>query len=99
MAKVPKRFLDETLWPEFQKINEELSSYLQEVTDRVVKKVLHEDISDAVVVEQPLKISLDQNSISKNPITAQNKKPGMSSGAHKTCPRKKKKRKKKKRNR
>ncbi|RZB35531.1 MAG: hypothetical protein SRB2_03061 [Desulfobacteraceae bacterium Eth-SRB2] len=101
MAKVPKRFLDETLWPEFQKINEELNSYLQEVTDRVVKKVLHEDISDAVVVEQPLKIGLDQNSISKNPISAQNEKPGMPSETHKTNShknKKKKKRKKKRRN-
>lgn len=56
MAQVPKRFVDETLWPEFQKINEELSSYLQEVTDRVVESVLHEDSSDAVVVDKPLQV-------------------------------------------
>lgn len=28
MAQLPKRFVDETLWPEFQKINNELNSYL-----------------------------------------------------------------------
>ncbi len=56
MAQVPKRFVDETLWPEFQKINEELSSYLQKVTDRVVESVLHEDSSDAVVVDKPLQV-------------------------------------------
>jgi tRNA nucleotidyltransferase (CCA-adding enzyme) len=58
MAQVPKRFVDETLWPEFQKINSELNAYLQEVTDRVVKKVLHEDASDAVVVDRPLEIEM-----------------------------------------
>ena len=37
MVQVPKTFVDETLWPEFQKISSELDMYLQEVTDRVVK--------------------------------------------------------------
>jgi hypothetical protein len=36
--RVPERFVAETLWPEFQKINDELNAYLQEVTDRVIKK-------------------------------------------------------------
>jgi hypothetical protein len=56
MAQVPEQFVNETLWPEFEKINEELNAYLQEVTDRVVKQVLHEDSSDAEVVERPLQI-------------------------------------------
>ena len=56
MVKVPKTFVNETLWPEFNGINSELYSYLREITDRVVKEVLHEDSSDAVVVDQPLMI-------------------------------------------
>ena len=55
MVQVPKRFVDETLRPEFQKINSELNTYLQEITSRIVTKVLHEDSSDAEVVEEPLK--------------------------------------------
>ncbi len=45
--------MDKTLWPEFQKIKGELNAYLEKVTDRIVKKVLHEDSSDTVVVDEP----------------------------------------------
>lgn len=53
MVRVPERFVDETLWPEFQKIKDELNDYLEEVTDRIVKKVLHEDSSDTIIVDEP----------------------------------------------
>ncbi len=58
MARIPKHFVDETLWPEFQKINEELMEYLEEVTNRVVGKVLHEDSSEAEVVDKPFRIAM-----------------------------------------
>jgi tRNA nucleotidyltransferase (CCA-adding enzyme) len=67
MVQVPERFVSETLWPEFQKINAELNAYLQEVTDRVVKEVLHEDSSDAVVVDRPLQLDF---------VPGQNLEPG-----------------------
>ncbi len=53
MARVPKRFVDETLWPEFQEISSTLQLYLAEVTDRVVQQVISQDTSDAEVVEDP----------------------------------------------
>jgi len=53
MVRVPERFVDKTLWPEFQKIRDELNAYLEKVTDRIVKKVLHEDSSDTIVVDEP----------------------------------------------
>jgi len=100
MAQVPKSFVDETLWPEFQKINSELQDYLQEVTDKVVKRVLHEDSSDAVVVDQPLKIGFDQSSTSKYSINAEQEKPGEPPDVQKTGhPKKKKKKKRKKKKR
>ena len=52
MAKVSKGFVDETLWPEFQEISETLQSYLSKVTDRVVHQVIHQDNSEAEVVEK-----------------------------------------------
>jgi len=67
MVQVPKRFVDETLWPEFQKINSELLDYLQTVTDRVVSNVLHADSSEAVIVEQPLQLDVYQDLIFKDP--------------------------------
>ncbi len=55
MAQVSQRFVDETLWPEFQQISETLRTYLSEITDWVVSKVIYQDSSEAEVVkEQPL---------------------------------------------
>ncbi len=53
MAKVSKRFVDDTLWPEFQEISDTLRTYLSDVTDRVVSQVIHQDSSDAEVVDDP----------------------------------------------
>ncbi len=53
MVKVSKKFVDETLWPEFRELSETLSAYLSEVTDRVVREVIHKDSSEAEVVEEP----------------------------------------------
>ena len=53
MARVPKRFVDETLWPEFQEISSTLQLYLAEVTDRIVQQVISQDTSDAEVVGDP----------------------------------------------
>ncbi|MCP4654350.1 MAG: hypothetical protein GY856_02915 [bacterium] len=50
MAKVPKRFVDETLWPEFQELDDTLRSYLDEVTNRVVSEGVYADSSEAEVV-------------------------------------------------
>ncbi|HQU41267.1 MAG: hypothetical protein B7Z73_03225 [Planctomycetia bacterium 21-64-5] len=47
MARVPKRFVDETLWPEFNQLNSELGRYLNAVTDRVIKAAIFPDDSDA----------------------------------------------------
>jgi len=52
-AKVSKRFVDETLWPEFQDIYETLRTYLSDVTDRVVHQVIHQDSSEAAVIAKP----------------------------------------------
>ncbi len=79
MVQVPESFVDETLWPEFEKINSELREYLQDITERVVTQVLHEDSSDAEVVEEPLQIGMNQSPISENPIIPEDEKPGKSS--------------------
>lgn len=101
MVQVPKRFVDETLWPEFQKINSELTAYLQEVTDRVVTQVLHEDASDAVVVERPLEIEMqaDRSSNSEKPETSEDRQSEPASPSVKPKKNKKKKGKKKKKRR
>ena len=44
---VSPRFVDETLWPEFLQVSGELSTYLDEITNRVIGAAFGEDTSDA----------------------------------------------------
>jgi hypothetical protein len=53
MARMPRRFLDETLWPQYQELSETLRAYLSQVTDRVVAQVLETTTGDADVVTAP----------------------------------------------
>ena len=56
MVKVPRRFVDETLWPEYQQIYKELRTYLDDVTDRIIADVIHKDSSEASEVAQPAQL-------------------------------------------
>jgi len=47
MVKVPKPFVHETLWPEFEQINTAMRAYLDEVTDRIIADVIQGDSSEA----------------------------------------------------
>lgn len=47
MLKVSKKFVDQTLWPEFSAINEELHKYLHAVTDRVIREALDASTGEA----------------------------------------------------
>lgn len=49
MARVPVRFMRDTLWPEFQEINRTLTAYLGQVTARVIAKAVEADRSDVEV--------------------------------------------------
>lgn len=52
MARVPVRFVDETLWPQFEQLDNTLRAYLEEVTDRVIAQAIHGDISEASEVDK-----------------------------------------------
>lgn len=53
MVKVSKRFVDETLWPEFQQLSSVLQRHLDEVTERIISNSVHQDSSDASEVDAP----------------------------------------------
>ena len=53
MARLPKSFVDETLWPEFVQLDELLRKYLDEVTERVISEGIYEDVADAEVRREP----------------------------------------------
>jgi hypothetical protein len=54
MARVPVSFVKETLWPEFQELNNTLRCYLDEVTNRVITTGIYADSSEAEVREELL---------------------------------------------
>jgi hypothetical protein len=47
MAKVSKRFVNETLWPEYEQLSNVLRRHLDDVTGRIIATAIHEDVSDA----------------------------------------------------
>jgi hypothetical protein len=53
MARVPRGFLDETLWPEFNQLNQVLRSYLERVTERVIKASIYADDAEAEIRNEP----------------------------------------------
>ena len=46
MARVSRRFVDETLWPEFQEFNRTLEAFLAEATDRIIAEAVCPDKQD-----------------------------------------------------
>jgi hypothetical protein len=52
MAEVPRRFVDETLWPEYEKLNEILRVYIEETTERVISEAVFSDGSEAEVRDE-----------------------------------------------
>ncbi|MBL9128333.1 MAG: hypothetical protein JNL97_11825 [Verrucomicrobiales bacterium] len=53
MARVPPRFVDEVLWPEFKELNRVLRQYLADVTERVIAQGLEPDASDVEERREP----------------------------------------------
>lgn len=47
MARLPQRFVNETLWPEFEQLSEALQRYLNAVTNRVIEAAIFPDTAEA----------------------------------------------------
>ena len=47
MVKVPKSFVDGTLWPEYLELSEALNEYLEEATERIIREEVYRDSGDA----------------------------------------------------
>lgn len=56
MARVPKSFVDQTLWPEFCALDDVLKSYLSDVTDQVIREAICETNSEVDVRSKPAAI-------------------------------------------
>ena len=54
MVRVPERFVNETLWPEFQELSKVLHQHLKEITLKTIQTGIFADTSEAdVVLELP----------------------------------------------
>ena len=47
MVRVPKSFVNKTLWPEYLEISEALSQYLNEATERIIREEVYGDTTEA----------------------------------------------------
>lgn len=56
VIKAPRSFLDSVLWPEFQESWKELSRYLDQVTQRVIREEVFGDTAEAEEVPEPPKL-------------------------------------------
>jgi hypothetical protein len=57
MARVPRQFVSEVLWPEFQELNRTLATFLEEVTDRVIAQGIDSDITEVELVSEQVPLT------------------------------------------
>jgi hypothetical protein len=50
MVRVPRSFVNETLWPQYLELSTTLRDYLEDITDRVIAEGVHGDTQDEEVV-------------------------------------------------
>lgn len=46
IVRAPKAFQHGTLWPEFLALSEELHAHLNQLTERVIREAINEDMSE-----------------------------------------------------
>jgi hypothetical protein len=47
MVRVPKSFVEQTLWPEYQELKAALNEYLTEATERIIREEVFGDANEA----------------------------------------------------
>jgi hypothetical protein len=52
-VRAPRTFHDRTLWPEFQALSKELQTHIEELTERVIREAINEDVSEAAETGTP----------------------------------------------
>ena len=56
VVKAPKSFVDQVLWPEFQELSKALTTYLAEVTERVIREEVHGETAEAEERDEPKRL-------------------------------------------
>lgn len=50
MVRVPRSFVNDTLWPEYLDLSDTLRKYLAEITDRVIAEGVHRDTGEEEIL-------------------------------------------------
>ncbi len=56
MARLSRTFVNETLWPEFQELQQTLAAYFDALTDRVIEQALEVKAGEAEERAEPAKL-------------------------------------------
>ncbi len=56
-VKAPRSFIDHVLWPEFQDLSAALSSYLSEITEKLIREEVHGETGDAEERDEPKQLA------------------------------------------
>lgn len=57
VVKAPRRFIDETFWPEYEQIEAALRAHLNDITQRIVSEMIHGDESEAKEMTTPAQLA------------------------------------------
>jgi hypothetical protein len=52
-VRMPPTFQDKTFWPEYLALSTELRTHLQELTERVIREAVHDDVGEAAESAEP----------------------------------------------
>lgn len=53
MVRAPQTFQDRTLWPHYESVARELNAHLDELTTRVIREAIDDDVSEAAETRSP----------------------------------------------
>ncbi len=56
IIRAPKSFVEQVLWPEFEELSAALTTYLSEITERVIREEVHGETGDVDEVDEPRRI-------------------------------------------
>jgi len=54
MVRAPARLFEELVWREFNELHADLSSFLEQTTERLIRETVHADVRDAETAPEPL---------------------------------------------
>lgn len=81
LVRAPKTFQDRTLWPEFLALSEELEKHLDDLTERVIREAIHEDVTEAPEATTPKALPAAASANAQSPSAGASSEAGSTEGS------------------